>query len=374
MESLLTTCCLPDKATKKTRLTAVGSPERFEGLTFIRMAAAFYVVFHHMTPDNLKDAPTAVGFVTAVVNDLGWSVPFFLLLAGFLMARSVHGSAQSRVSARCFRSARRVLWLWLGWSFVYLLNPALKPLFQLDMAGVIRHYTEFLSSSWPQMLWLGTSYHLWFSGSLLMAWLLLAFTAKWQPALARTLVEDSRRVLNLGVGMALLAGAAIWHMPRHPVSGLEVGLEVLVVHALLPFSYVLMGAALWQYRHLLSSRSALACLIGLGIALRLIETEWLALDLDSPGPRRMYASNLLFGAAALAVGLQLPLKKPLSGVWLVTPGIYCIHMLVISRLEAIHGPLHTWIEQLVIFLAVFLISLCVSFALSRFKTTSVLAT
>lgn len=374
MESILTSCYLPIKTTNETPLSATGSPERFEGLTFIRMAAAFYVVFHHMTANSLKDAPESVSFVSAVVNDLGWSVPFFLLLAGFLMARSVHGAPPTRVSSRCFRSAKRVLWLWLGWSLVYLLNPPLKPLFHLDMAGVIRHYAEFLSSSWPQMFWQGTSYHLWFSGSLLMAWLLLAYSAKWQPALARTLVEDSRKVLKLGVGMALLAGGCIWHMPRHPFTGFEIGLEVIVVHALLPFSYVIMGAALWQYRHLLSRRSSIAWMIGIGIGLRLIETEWLALDLESPGPRRMYASNLLFGAAALAVGLQLPLKKPLSGVWLVTPGIYCVHMLVISRLEAIHGPVHSWIQQLGVFLTVFVVSLAVSFGLSRFKNTSVLAT
>lgn len=374
MESIITTCCLPNNSADHARRSATRNPERFEGLTIIRMAAAFYVVFHHMTADNLKGAPSLVAFVSGVANDLGWSVPFFLLLAGFLMARSVHGGAPAQVSARCFRSARRVLWLWLGWSFVYLLNPPLKPLLHLDMAGVIRHYTEFLSSSWPQMFWLGTSYHLWFSGSLLMAWLLLAYSARLQPALALTLVEDSKRVLKLGVGMALMAGIAIWHMPLHPVSGFEMGLEVLVVHALLPFSFVIMGAALWQYRSLLSSRSAIVCLIGLGIGLRLIETEWLTLDLQSPGPRRMYASNLLFGSAALAIGLQLPLKKPLSGVWLVTPGIYCVHMLVISRLEAIHGPLHTWIQQLGIFLAVFVISVAASFALSHFKSTSVLAT
>ena len=88
----------------------------------------------------------------------------------------------------------------------------------------------------------------------------------------------------------------------------------------------------------------------------------------------MYASNLLFGSAALAIGLQLPLKKSLSGVWLVTPGIYCVHMLVISRLEALHGPLHNWIEQFGVLLAVFVASLAISFVLSRFKTTSVLAT
>ncbi|MCB1277982.1 acyltransferase [Prosthecobacter sp.] len=374
MESIITTCCLPNKPAGQARRSAAASPERFEGLTIIRMAAAFYVVFHHMTADNLKGAPTLVAFASDVANDLGWSVPFFLLLAGFLMARSVHGGAPAQVSARCFRSAKRVLWLWLGWSLVYLLNPPLKPLLHLDIAAVTRHYAEVLSSNWPRMIWVGTSYHLWFSGSLLMAWLLMAFAARMQPRLATVLVQDSRRVLKLGVGMALIAGGAIWLMPRQPMSGCQVGLEVVVVHALLPFSFVIMGASLWQYRSVLSSRKAIACLICLGIGLRMIETEWLSLDLNSPGPRRMYASNLLFGSAALAIGLQLPLKKSLSGVWLVTPGIYCVHMLVISRLEALHGPLHNWIEQFGVLLAVFVASLAISFVLSRFKTTSVLAT
>lgn len=374
MESVMTTLCLSNAKMESSQRPAARSPERFEGLTLIRMAAAFYVVFHHMTADNLKPAPTLVAYVSDQANDIGWSVPFFLLLAGFLMARSIDGGVPAQVSARCIKSARRVLWLWLGWSVIYLLNPPLKALYQLDMNGMARHYTEFLASSWPHMIWVGTSFHLWFSASLLMAWLLIAFFARIHSGFAMSLVRDSRAALKFGAGLALLAGVAIWHMPQHPVSGLEIGLEVLVVHALLPFSYVLVGSSLWQYRSLLANWKTIVCLICLATVLRLIETEWLELDLKSPGPRRLYASNMLFGSAALAVGLLIPLKKTLSGIWLVTPGIYCVHLLVLSRLEAIHGPLHNWIEQLCALLAVFIVSTACSFALSRFKTTSVLST
>lgn len=350
-----------------TTTVATAAP-RYEGLVPIRMLAAFFVIVHHTTHLGLKNAPQNVSDMVTVVNEMAWRVPFFLLLAGFLFARSTQGKSLEKLRGQCAKSTGRVLILLAGWSVLYVLNPPFKAILQWNVPAIIQHYSTMMEALWPSMLWLGTSYHLWFLGSMAMVWMLLGTVSTvWTGV--RGLVNDrSIKPLLWSMGLMLACGTLASFLPKEPVSTGGQILEVLVVHMIFPSSYVLTGAALWHQRHWLTKPAVLTTMLVLGTLLLVTEPR-LGLSLEGPGPRNLGASGLCLAVAALGFGMRLPVKK-LSPVWSLSPGIYCAHILVINRLEPLFVKMEHWSSILMLACAAFFVSLGVCQVLSRFEWSS----
>ncbi len=338
---------------------------RYEGLALVRMVAAFFVTLNHTTYAGLKNAPQDVSNFVAMVNDMGWRVPFFLLLSGFLFARSTQDKSAEKLQGQCSKSARRVLVLLLGWSALYLLNPPLKPLLQWDVPAIIQHYSSFIKTSWPNMLWEGPAYHLWFLVSMTMVWLFLGWLGRMWPGLRGLVNDRTAKPLLCSTLVMLVSGTVAWHMPSKPASAAGQLLEVLVVHLVFPCSFVLVGAALWQRRHWLTKPVLIAAMLVLGTLLMMSEPI-LGLRLDGPGPRSLGLGGLCLAVAALGLGMRLP-AKPLSKLWSLSPGIYCAHFLVINRLEPLFVGMQHWSSTLVLACAAFVVSLGLCYVLSRFE-------
>lgn len=329
------------------------------------MLAAFFVILNHTTYSGLKNAPQSVSDFMAVVNDMAWRVPFFLMLAGFLFARSTQGKGIEKMRGQFAKSAKRVLILLAGWSVLYLANPPLKALMQWDVPAIIQHYSTMMEVWWPSMLWLGPSYHLWFLASMAMVWLLLGGVSTISTGL-RALVDDrSIRPLLVSLGLMLASGALASLLPKDPVSAVGQVAEVLVVHMLFPCSFVLVGAALWHQRHWLTRPAMLTTMMMLGTVLLVAEMK-LGLGLNGPGPRNLSASGLFLAVAALGFGLRLSVKQ-LSPIWSLSPGIYCAHILVINRLEPLFVKMEHWSSALLMACAAFVVSLGLCQVLSRFE-------
>lgn len=347
---------------------AVTVAPRYEGLVPIRMLAAFFVILNHTTYSGLKNAPQSVSDFMAAVNDMAWRVPFFLMLAGFLYARSTQGKGIEKMRGQFVKSARRVLILLAGWSVLYLANPPLKALLHWNVPAISQHYATMMEVWWPSMLWLGPSYHLWFLASMAMVWLFLGGVSTIWAGL-RGLVDDrSIRPLFLSLGIMLASGATASLLPKEPVSTVGQVAEVLVVHLLFPCSFVLMGAALWHQRHWLTKPAVLVTMLALGTLL-LVAEAGLGLGLDGPGPRNLSASGLCLALAAFGFGMRLSVKT-LSPLWNLSPGIYCAHMLVINRLEPLFVNVDHWSSTLLLACATFFVSLGLCHVLSRFEWSS----
>lgn len=356
---------LPTPATTTAALTAA---PRYEGLVPIRMLAAFFVILNHTTYSGLKNAPQSVSDFMAVVNDMAWRVPFFLMLAGFLFARCTQGKGIEKMRGQFVKSARRVLILLAGWSVLYLANPPLKALLQWNVPAIVQHYSTMLDVWWPSMLWLGPSYHLWFLVSMAMVWLLLGgLSTIWAGMCG---LVDDRSVKPLLWSMALMPASGIMAslLPMEPASPGGQILEIVVVHMILPCSFVLTGAALWHQRQWLTRPAVLGTMLVLGTLL-LVAESGLGLGLDGPGPRNLGASGLCLAIAAFGFGLRLSVKT-LSPVWSLSPGIYCAHMLVINRLEPLFVSINHWSSPLFLACATFVVSLGLCHVLSRFEWSS----
>lgn len=347
----------------------VSQTGRYEGIAIIRMAAAFFVVVNHTTFRNAEAPANQASQALQLINSLGWRVPFFLLLAGFLFARSVAAKGTTKAIQQCSKSAKRVGTLLLVWSAVYLLNPPLGSLAKGDFHEAYQYYADSWSAVWPCMLWQGPSYPLWFLASLLMVWLILGLFAKIGPSLYTLISDDSGKFLPITSAMAGIVGFTVFLMDPVPASASSQAFEIIIVHALLPLTFVLVGASLWAWRNWLIKPAVIISLFCASIAFFILEKHH-EISLHGVGPRGLSMSGLALATTALGVGLRLPISKPLSPIWNVSPGIYCIHMLVISRMGALTTLIHHWSANLIFTVSVFLVSLVTSYALSRFSLTS----
>lgn len=344
--------------------------ERFEGITPVRMVAAFFVVLNHTTYQGVKNAPAQVSEAVRTLNNIGWMVPFFFVLSGFLFARSTQGKDDAKIAGQCGKSAGRASTLWLAWSALYLLDGPLNALMHADLQGVVQYHQGKFSSTWPSVLWIGPSYHLWFLASLLMAWLLLSLVEKAMPGCLRKLVNSrSATPLLLTASLAAAVGFAASQMEPLPASAAAQAAEVLVFHAALPLTFVLMGAALWQHRARLAQPAVIAGLFCVGAVVMWGELAS-GLGLHGPGPRSLGAGGLLLAIAALSLGLRLPITQPLAAAWNVSAGVYCVHMIVVSRMGKFFAGMEHWSASLLLAVAAFAVSLLISLVLARFSLTS----
>lgn len=350
-----------------TAAVAAAAP-RYEGLVPIRMLAAFFVILNHTTYAGLKNAPQSVSNFMTVVNDMAWRVPFFLMLAGFLFARSTQDKSMEKLRGQCAKSARRVLILLLGWSVLYLLNPPLKPLLQWNVPAITAHYSNMMEVWWPSMLWLGPSYHLWFLASMAMVWGILGSVSTVWTGIRSVVNDGSLKSLLGSLTLMVASGVMASLLPKEPVSAGGQVLEILIVHMIFPCSFVLMGAALWHQRAWLTKPAMLITMLVLGTILLVAEAN-LGMTLDGPGPRNLSASGLCLAVAALGFGLRLQVRK-LSPVWALSPGIYCAHILVINRLEPLFVGMEHWSSTLLLACSAFVVSLGLCFVLSRFEWSS----
>ncbi len=133
--------------------------KQYHSIDLFKFIAAFFVITVHANP--LADHPVAGGFLKNSVARI--FLMFFFLAAGYLFfdrLKNVEVQQQNRVFkkylARLFR-------LWLIWSLLYI------PFFcLLHLEDILRFNLSALGAWMREIIFVGSFYHLWFLGALLV--------------------------------------------------------------------------------------------------------------------------------------------------------------------------------------------------------------
>jgi len=308
----------------------------------------------HEGPGAVGTAFDAATFLNQVER---FAVPLFFILSGYFW------SAKCRGRDDCLRCsltlAKRVLLLFLTWCAVYLAAAEIGTVLQLGMAGAIDAWHARLAArqgGYGTLLLQGTKVHLWFLPA-------LAAAALVSGVLLSRRLERTLFVLAIALYAVGLAGKAYAGTPLgfHTAFNLRNG----------PFFSLLMfatGHALQQRGPQASWAATGAMLAAGGLLLQFFELAWLHRYWGASMAQDYVIGTWPFGVGVAMIALSDPRPARIPALAALGPlvlGIYASHYLFVDGLRAVPGIDAGPAGGLRYVLLVFLLSLALSWALSR---------
>jgi surface polysaccharide O-acyltransferase-like enzyme len=331
---------------------------RLQAVDVFRVLAILAVIALHTAR---HEGPGAVGTAFDAATFLNqaerFSVPLFFILSGYFWSAKCHGRADYLHCSLAL--VKRVLLLFLVWCAVYFLVSEADTIGRLGPAGAVSLWVTRLSGmrgGFATMLLQGAKVHLWFLPA-------LAFAALISGALLSRQLERTLFVLALGLYAIGLAGKAYADTPLgfHTAFNLRNG----------PFFSLLMfatGHAL-QQRGPRPSWAVNGALLALGgLLLQMIEVGWLHQSFGTSMEQDFAIGTWPFGLGMSMIALsdlrwaRIPALAALGPLVL---GIYASHYLFVDGLHALPGIDAGPAGGLRYVLLVFLLSLGLTWALSR---------
>ncbi|MGC1308473.1 MAG: acyltransferase [Phormidesmis sp.] len=112
--------------------------DRIASVELFRIFAIFAVVLLHTQPFGFAASPGGLHTFATLINlCCRFAVPFFFIAAGFFFGEKIGKGAP--VMATFWKSARRLLKLYVGWSLLYILMP---------LEYGLKHKDEFIHGGW----------------------------------------------------------------------------------------------------------------------------------------------------------------------------------------------------------------------------------
>jgi surface polysaccharide O-acyltransferase-like enzyme len=331
---------------------------RFLAVDVFRVLAILAVIALHTAR---HEGPGAVGTAFDAATFLNqverFAVPLFFILSGYFWSAKCHGRDDY---LRCSLAlAGRVLLLFAVWCGVYFVVAELDTVRRLGAAGALTAWAGQVTAmrgGYVTLLLQGAKVHLWFLPALAIAALI-------SGALLSRQLERSLFVLALLLYAAGLAGKAYAGTPLgfHTAFNLRNG----------PFFSLLMfatGHALRRRGPQPSWAGAGALLALGGLLLQLFETGWLHRHYGASMVQDFTAGTWPFGVGVAMIALsdlRLARIPALAALGPLVLGIYASHYLFVDGLRAIEGIDAGPAGGLRYVLLVFLLSLGLSWALSK---------
>jgi len=339
---------------------------RIISIDFFRCLAVFAVIMIHTKPfmlDLFRDP--SYRLPEYLFNQPPrFAVPFFFVTSGYFLAQKYAKAAvQSTV---CLTYAKRLLFLLVAWSLIYLLLPS--DWAALMKVGYVEHTLNKIRRliDSPLLLFLeGGRVHLWFLSSLICGVVLLTLFS--QGGHLRALVVCSTLLFVVGLlGSSYSLTPLGLHLPFYPRNGPFLSMICLTI-----------GFLIYQNRqHIRLSPLQAGMIAAFGMALHVFETLVLWWAFAVP----MVAHDFLIGSVVCAAGILLfALSSPdfgrKTGLHIpgqYTLGIYLSHLLFVDLL----GPITPWLElhlwQILLPLMSFLLAYASTVVLSRWRWSKVL--
>lgn len=303
---------------------------RIKSLDSGRAIAIFSVILLHAHPFEYSYQVYGnpfFHFLHEVVQSIRFGVPFFFMTSGYLFGGKLLQS--ENLWPLCRRYVGRLIFLFAGWSFVYLLTDAdfITSSLTHDPVRALYWYVQTHHPSLLDFLLTGGKYHLWFFPALILALLLLACFIHFR-------LQAFMLVLGGLLYLVSLLGKAYSTTPI----GFHTGVFDMRSGPFVSMLFVSLGWWVSQQRNLIT-RNALA-LVVIGIVLRITE-GWILHDRYGVS----YGEQYLIGTVPLSLGLFiLFLKHPdfgartwLPKIGLMTLGVYAVHVFVLDNLKGFHG-------------------------------------
>jgi surface polysaccharide O-acyltransferase-like enzyme len=331
---------------------------RFLAVDVFRVLAILAVIALHTAR---HEGPGAVGTAFDAATFLNqverFAVPLFFILSGYFWSAKCHGRDDY---LRCSLAlAGRVLLLFAVWCGVYFVVAELDTVRRLGAAGALTAWAGQVTAmrgGYATLLLQGAKVHLWFLPALAIAALI-------SGALLSRQLERSLFVLALLLYAAGLAGKAYAGTPLgfHTAFNLRNG----------PFFSLLMfatGHALRRRGPQPSWAGAGALLALGGLLLQLFETGWLHRHYGASMVQDFTAGTWPFGVGVAMIALsdlRLARIPALAALGPLVLGIYASHYLFVDGLRTVGGIDAGPAGGLRYVLLVFLLSLGLSWALSK---------
>lgn len=340
------------------------SVSRIEGVDVLRVAAIISVIAIHTVP--FASRPSFIGhelgLATAINQSARFAVPLFFILSGYFWAqkcsdeRDVYGPSASM--------AKRIGFLLLAWSIIYLLPTDIIDAFATGPLGPIQQLYWNLSSVAARPLdavLQGTKVHLWFLAGLL-----------WSLAISALMVRYKHERLLAAMAIALyltgIAGKAYSDTPLgfHTEFNLRNG----------PFfSLIFFVTGYFLHRSKPSGTwlpTGLS-IAALGVFLHFAELQLLSRNWATSMVQDYVIGTYLFGLGVAMIALANPryLRAPrIASIGPLVLGIYTSHFIFVDLLKPLDRQFAgNWIWSISYVAAVFILSCALVRVLLKFNLT-----
>jgi len=307
---------------------------KIEAIESVRIIASFFVVLLHYFPLE--------GTVKYIVDETArFAVPFFFVSSGYFLAIKWKEKQNFNVFAKVIK---KLVMLYAFWQFIYFLNPIKQDVIQM---GVMEAYTykfnTIFEGSMEDIVFGGFGFHLWFLTSLLFS-VLIVFIVN--PKNMNYLLVLAVTLYIIGVLAKAYAGTPIGLI-------FNFNSRNFIFFSLLPVS---LGVLLGIKKRKLYMRQALwITFIGFvgHYSESFILRTYYQTDIMDYG-----FSTFLMGFGVFSIALNQPEflnNKQLVNAGQYSLGIYCIHVLIGSRIiEDLNydfsSPLNCYLLPIIVFI------------------------
>lgn len=304
--------------------------QRIESVDILRLIAITAVIAIHTKPfeQPLATHNDIYTYLYYVINQFArFAVPFFFAISGYFFGLKIRAGHDALLTANVM--AKKVIIIFLAWSFIYLLPYNISSIYELGFLGPIKisywNVVDLINST-SLILWQGTKIHLWFLIGLLCAVYISAF-----------FIHKQQVAVLLIVSIMLY----IFGMLAKSYSASPIGIEIDFDTRNGPFFSLLLFTSGYLLSGLSPStrwaKRGFGIFVG-GVILHFSES-YILWDLYGTKAEHDYVIGTYFmgiGVAIIALSNHKHLRSnKLSGLGKVTLGIYASHHIFVDLFAGI---------------------------------------
>ncbi len=325
--------------------------QKIKSIESLRIIASFFVVMLHYFPFE--------GIVKHVVDETArFAVPFFFVSSGYFVGKKLQEKAEF---SSIYKTLKRLVILFIAWQFIYFLNPIRIDIHEFGLIEAYnRKFEQVFYGNIEDKLFDAFGFHLWFLSSLFFS-LIIIYIIK----------PKHYKTLFIIASLSYLIGVLAKSYAATPIGiALNINTRNFIFFSLLPvFLGVYSGFYKLQFTMRQSVLMALVGFVGHYLEAYVLRT-YFNIDIMDYG-----FTTFLMGYGLFCIALNEPAilqHEYLVGAGQYSLGIYCIHILVGSRLiEDLNYDFTSSLNCIILPILVFIISLLLVFLMKKVKYLNV---
>jgi surface polysaccharide O-acyltransferase-like enzyme len=328
------------------------------GVECFRVVAILMVISVHLHSFELFPDSSSKCLHLLINQGSRWVIPFFTIIAGYFWGKKVR--INNQISQVSMSYGLRLFKIWVFWCLIYLIIPDdIDALRNFGFSAFIKvpFWRLLVLLKNPQtLLFVGSSYHLWFFIALL-----------WAMAVTTMVLKFGEEKWLLWIGCALYSFGLIAGSWSNSPIGITIPFHTK--HG--PFFstiFFIIGWYLSSDRYIFSRKIILILILGgLGVHILEIYLLWGQFEV-SPTSHAYLLGTLPFGTGIAILALSKPnLGKntiiPRLGKYVI--GVYAVHYIFVDLFSHVQNRFDSHVVEFILPVAVFLISLLTVLTLQK---------